>query len=429
MSSFNASIRRRRKTFLCLAVFAMNLLFSHNTLSGGLYLTQIATPGSVGTAGVGNVVNNMGPDSAFTNPAGMTGIQADSMMAGIQVAVPVVEFDSSVATAGGKDGGNAGEVAPIPGTYLVKVLSDDWRLGFSISGTLGGGVDYGKDFVGRYQATKSELAGVGISPSLAYRVNDKLSIGGGVTFIYSKLDMDIALNQPGNLADGEVSMEELDDWGVQGFLGLTYQITDRAMLGIVYRSESETDMRGDLKFKNLLGGAPPGNALSSSLDSAKISWDYPQMVSIGLKYKLTEQLSIMADVDWEDWSEFSDNYVSIGGGTVNTNIDRNFDDTWHGGVALQYKFDDSHLFLAGISYDSSAVEDKYRTADLPLDEQLKVSVGFGRRGQGNLDYSLALSYIYLGEGKIDQTVQGERFKGEFENNFIFFPSATINYRF
>ena len=183
MSSFDTRIRQSRKTFLCLAVFATNLLFSHNTLAGALYLTQIATPGSVGLAGVGNVVNNMGPDSAFTNPAGMTGIQADSMMAGIQVAVPVVEFDSSVATAGGKDGGNAGKVAPIPGTYLVKVLSDDWRLGFSISGPLGGGVDYGKDFVGRYQATKSELAGVGLSPSLAYRVNDKLSIGGGVTFI------------------------------------------------------------------------------------------------------------------------------------------------------------------------------------------------------------------------------------------------------
>lgn len=39
--------------------------------AGGIYITQIATPGSVGTAGVSNVVNNIDASSVFTNPAGM----------------------------------------------------------------------------------------------------------------------------------------------------------------------------------------------------------------------------------------------------------------------------------------------------------------------------------------------------------------------
>jgi len=158
------NINHHNISLLSSAVFITNLLISQNILAGGLYLSQIATPGSVGTAGVGNVVNTYTADASFTNPAGMTGIQNDAFLAGIQVAIPIVKFDSSVSTASGSDGGNAGVVAPIPGSYLVKVLSDDWRFGFAITAPLGGGVDYGDDFVGRYSATKSELAGVGLSP-------------------------------------------------------------------------------------------------------------------------------------------------------------------------------------------------------------------------------------------------------------------------
>lgn len=425
MRKIEAGLNHSCKYLLCLAILAMNILVSQNILAGGLYLTQISTPGSVGTAGVANVVNRLTPDAAYTNPAGMTGIQNDMFMAGMQLAIPKIEFDSSIATAGGGDGGNAGEFAAIPGSYLVKVLSNDWRLGFSLSAPFGAGLDYGDNFVGRYSATRSTLGGVGMSPSLAYRVNDKLSIGGGVSFIYSQVDLDIAVNRPGPLPDGKVSFDKLDDWGVQGFLGLTYELNDRTVFGLVYRSKSSVDLRGDLKIK----GAPLINTLASSLDSAKISWDYPQLVSLGMRYKITDQLSIMADADWEDWSEFADNYVSIGGGTINTTIDRNWNDTWHGGVAMLYNLDEDHIASAGISYDSSPVDDKFRTADLPVDEQLKLSVAYGKRGQGNLDYSFALSYIYLGDGKIDQTIQGVRYKGEFETNYILFLAATINYRF
>jgi long-chain fatty acid transport protein len=75
----------------------------------------------------------------------------------------------------------------------VKTLGDDWRLGLGITAPLGGGVDYGKDFVGRYQAQRSVMTGLGITPSVGYKVNDKLSLGGGISFIYSNLDLDIAI--------------------------------------------------------------------------------------------------------------------------------------------------------------------------------------------------------------------------------------------
>ncbi|MEA2078968.1 MAG: outer membrane protein transport protein [Pseudomonadota bacterium] len=113
--------------------------------------------------------SSISADSSWTNPAGMTGLQQDEMLAGMQVLVPKIEFDSSVAEAGGSDGGNAGNIAAIPAFFMVKKLSDRVRLGFSLVAPQGSAMSYSDNFVGRYGATKVSLAAIGGSPSIAYK--------------------------------------------------------------------------------------------------------------------------------------------------------------------------------------------------------------------------------------------------------------------
>jgi long-chain fatty acid transport protein len=208
--------------------------------AAGFYIPEVGTPSSLGTGGVANPTNTYGADASWTNPAGMTGLQHDEIMAGLQLILPKTEFDSSIATAGGSDGGNAGVVAPIPSFFYVNKVSDRLRLGFSVAGVLGGGLDYGDNFVGRYSTISAELAGVGLSPSLAWQVNDRLSLGAGVSFMYTLFNEEIAINPDlvptGNGRDGKLKIEDATDWGYQPFFGLTYAFSDRALLGVVYRA-------------------------------------------------------------------------------------------------------------------------------------------------------------------------------------------------
>jgi long-chain fatty acid transport protein len=401
-------------------------------MAGGLYISEVNSPASLGTAGANNVVNNVAADAAYTNPAGMTGIDRDTLMPGFQLILPKVEFDPSIATAGGNDGGNAGEVAPIPGLSAVKVLSDQWRLGLAITAPIGGGVDYGDNFAGRYSATRSVLTGLGISPSLGYKINNSVSVGIGVTAIYTKFDLDIAIKQStplgAPLSDGMVHIDKIDDWSGQGFLGLTWQITDQAMLGVVYRTKAEIELEGDLSIKGLAGPTRIVNAITSRLDKVEVDFDLAQVVAVGLAYDVSDDLRIMVDFDWEDWSEFSDNYISIQGGAITTDIDRKWDDTWHVGVAALYKMDDSFM-SAGISYDSSPVDDDDRTFDLPADEQLKLGASYGQHVRDNLSWAVGLGYVWLGEGKIAQLSQGEFVKGEFDSNFFVSIGGNMRYLF
>ena len=404
------------------------LLFSQNSFAGGFYLPEIATPGSVGTAGVANVTNVDDASSAFTNPAGMTALEGDEVEAGMEVLIPVNKFDSDIATAGGSDGGNAGNPAVIPGLFVVKGLNENLKLGFSIAAVAGGGLDYGENFVGRYQAYKAVLQTVGVGPSLGYKINDMLSIGAGIYMLYTTFNEKIAVKQP--LAnDGTVQFQDINDISYQWTAGITFQPTDRLLFGFTYLSESDVDLSGDLKTSGLQ--QPLANLLGDA-DSITVDFDLPEAFTFGLRYRVTEQLTLLADSNYQRWSQFSQTNVridDIGGNPGVTSFDRDWKDTWHVGGALKYDFGVNHIVAMGISYDSSPVTNKDRTADLPIDEQFRVAAAYGKNNPIGLAYSFSASYVYFGEGKMDQTAQGERFKGKFDTNYLVFVAASVHYRF
>jgi len=414
---------------LTLSIATTLLLVATSVFAGGLYLPEIGTPISVGTAGVGNVTNTFSADAAITNPAGMTDIEHDVALMGMQLVIPTVRFDSDIATAGGSDGGNAGFVSVIPSTFVVKTLGDDWRLGLGITAPLGGGVDYGKDFVGRYQAQRSVLMGLGIAPSVAYKVNDKLSFGGGVSLIYTNLDLDIAINQPGD-DDAQVNIDKIDDWGYQGFVSVMYKATDRLTLGALYRTESDVELEGDIGFKNVNPALLA--QILSNVDDVEVDFSYPQAIDIGLRYELNDTIMLMTDFNWQEWSAFGDTRLGIegiGGNSKVTSFDRDWDDTWHVGFAIAHKLNETDIITGGVAYDSSPVSDSKRTADIPVDEQLRLSAAYGRTVSETFDFALGTTFLWLGKGKMDQVAGGERFKGEFSTNNIIFLSATMNYKF
>ena len=110
-ASLYRSIRSVRLT--AGVAIALLVLTAASVHAAGFYITEVGTPGSLGTAGTANPTNNQGADSAWTNPAGMTGIDRERVMAGgMTLILPKIEFDPSQnTTAPGSDGGNAGKVA------------------------------------------------------------------------------------------------------------------------------------------------------------------------------------------------------------------------------------------------------------------------------------------------------------------------------
>ena len=208
-------------------------------------------------------------------------------------------------------------------------------------------------------------------------------------------------------------------FGYQPFFGLQYQPTDRLLIGLVYRAKADIELKGDVLFRNFV--------VPAQINTVKVAWDNPQTFEGGLRFNLTDDKMIAVKAGWEDWSKFSHNQLSFGGGIINpvVSLDRKFDDTWHAGIAYAQSFNKNRRISFGFSYDSSPVSDANRTIDLPFDETFKFSTSYSVRGDGNFDYAFGATLFVFGDGKVDQTAQGVRFVGEFDSNHMLMIGATI----
>jgi Outer membrane protein transport protein (OMPP1/FadL/TodX) len=124
---------------------------------------------------------------------------------------------------------------------------------------------------------------------------------------------------------------------------LTYRLSDRVLLGAVYRAEMEVDLEGDVKFQNL-------GALTPPIKRVDISWDNPQTLEAGLSYRLIDGNTLFFNAGWQDWSAFSNNDLDFTGAGV-VSLDRNWKDTWEAGTALS-NIENREGYSVGFSYES-----------------------------------------------------------------------------
>ena len=235
--------------------------------------------------------------------------------------------------------------------------------------------------------------------------------------------------------DAEVEFRDLDDLGVQPIVGVQYQVNDRLMLGLNYRAEFDTELDGNLRLRNLDPSIPlPGN---SNLD---IDWTNPQWLEAGLAWKVTGTKFIWLRGNWQEWSEFSENQLTIslpaaGAPPQVAKLDRQFDDTWSVGLAFGTRERDIDIssqkanggWLFGVGYESSPVSDGDRTIDLPFEENWKISTAYFNSGNKKFGWSLAGQVQIFGDSAVDQTAQGARFSGDFKDFYVVYLTGTLRF--
>jgi long-chain fatty acid transport protein len=96
--------------------------------------------------------------------------------------------------------------------------------------------DYGKTWAGRYYVTRESLITVKINPSIAYLVNDWLSVGAGLSFSVGRLLFQSKINNVlPRSADGGLSIESWDE-AFGGNAGILLRPVKRLRIGITYQS-------------------------------------------------------------------------------------------------------------------------------------------------------------------------------------------------
>jgi len=395
---------RRPLRILPIALLALTLSGARPAAAGGILLYEFGTA-EVGLAAAGYAARAQDASTAFTNPAGMTRLEGTQALAGGQLMWLSNRFSVGDGTSpglGSEGGGRAigaNGFVPGAGAFVTHRLSPDLWLGFSVAGNFGSIIDYDDNWVGRYRVQQATLLGVQFVPSIAYRVNDKLSIGAGLNAVYGIFDQKVAINNAvPSSADGRL---ELDDktWGFGGNVGLLYEVAPGTRVGLTWTSQVDLDFDSSARFSGL------GPVLSTLLASrglldanVGIGTKIPQQVMASVASRIDDRWTVLGNVGWQQWSKFGQVEVGIDNSLnpVALTTSLPFKDTWHVAVGAQYRLSDPWTLNMGIAYDSGFQERGNVTPLLPVNAAWRFGVGGEQQLSKSLKWGVAGELLYGG---------------------------------
>ena len=355
--------------------------------------------------------------TAYMNPAGLTRIPNTQIVGIATFAYTVSEFEVKPGTTmSGGNPDNEDDILFIPSFYLSKPLGEDFRFGLTLNVPTGIGSDYGNTWAGRYITTETSLVFVNFSPVLAYRINNRFSIGGGLNIMYESYEYEAAINNAAQ-PDGKVRLET-EGFGVGFNIGALFELSTKTRFGLTYRSETEPDISGTPEFENM-GPVRTAALRNAGVLGAEINADSktPQNVLAGLYHELSQDLSLTLDVIWIDFSEFGVEQASVGDNS--TTFSSKYKDMWGGSIGGKYRFSQDWTAAVGAVYLSEGVSDEDRSLGLSFDRIIGFGVGIERQLNKKRRLHVNLNYYDLGSAPVDTrpTPLSGRVVGEYNKHF------------
>lgn len=471
-----ADHRFKLKPSLVFSTFTL-LFFTTSAHSAGFALIENSASG-MGNAFAGAAASAEDASTVWFNPAGMTYL-AESLEGKSQLtnAAHIISAKTDFTDKGSSrpplfGGATSGDKAisgrvtsPVPNLYYVRPISDRLQFGLALNGPFGSKTEYDDDWIGRYQATETDMKTVNINPSLSWKVNDKLSVGGGVSAQYIKVKLGRSfdstgaclksatatlkqgekdkramqgecataypLASAGNLATDSKALVEGNDVSFGFNFGLLYHPTKKTRIGASYRSKVKHDLTGnatydvDAALKQITDNYDIKDYTNKAV---KASVELPDSVSLSLAHKLNSRLELLGDVTWTRWSTFQELHVKDTVGNTVSQVDEKWKDVTRVSLGAKYQYNDKLTLRTGVAYDEEPIPStRYRTPRIPGNDRTWVSLGAGYKLNKKLALDFGYSHLFLKETPIDNP-EGFSVRGLYDSH-VDILSAQVNYTF
>lgn len=375
------------------------------TLTLGLPVVAHATNGDqlLGVTaiqwGMGGAVVAAPQDAAtiFVNPAGLA-----------ELGMEEVRFDLSPGFMNPPREANGtksdSDLFFLPSGSVAFKSSDKTYYGIGLAAQSGFGVDF-DDIAAAAPGNQHFVTTKGlfkISPSVGYKVNDKLSFGASINIAYQSLALSNAmLNFPQN-----------QQFGYGFTLGAIYHVNDKLQFGASW--VSKTDIAE--------------HQFNTSEGKFSLDMDVAQQLTVGLAYKPDSSLLIEADVKWINHSDTMDS-VTINrpagyAGTVPAKLNFGWDDQIVLAVGVQKTLNPKTDIRFGLNYGESPIgpEDVDQNIGSLAIPELHFSAGLTRKLTDKVSGSL--SYTKAFENTVNSSTSSSTIS--IEQNVVY---AQISYQF
>lgn len=428
-------------TYICLDVlspYKLNCVFMRNklltllgsallsgTAMAGGYQVNLASQRQIGMGHTGTGIQT-GTSSIFFNPGAMSYLRENGVTIGASAISSHIAYQptgSNQTRLADNDLGTPFQV------YAAYKVDDLLTVGLGIYTPFGSGVRWGNEWNGRFGLDEINLQAIFFQPTVSYKISEKLGVGLG--FVVATGGVNLQRVVPVQNQDGTEGSIELDGSAQTGFgvnAGVYYQATEKLSIGVDYRSKIDLKVEGgDVIFANIpsaaSGSFPEGAEFSAMLP-------LPATLTLGLGYKVNEQLTLAADVSHVGWSAYEslrfDFTKPIGGSSVSESA-RNYEDAFIYRIGAEYQLDDKLALRAGAYYDQTPVQDGYLTPETPDADSRGLSVGLGYALTEK--FSVDASFLYINKKERTDTAEFSRGVAGTFKSIAYIPGLALNYKF
>jgi long-chain fatty acid transport protein len=402
---------KQNRLLFCAIPALLLILCSGFAWAGAFQLLEQNASG-LGNAYAGSAAVAENASTIFFNPAGMTQLQPREFSVGLVAMRPSIKFTNNGSTTPkafnpgatvlitGNDGGDAGGWNYIPDGYLSWALTKDLYAGVGFGALFGLATEYDSNWYGRYHSIKFTIETYNVNPSIAYRINDNLSLGFGVNWQKMKAEY---VRQALPSAQARIDADD-SSWGWNA--GVLVKLSPFTRIGASYRSSIDYTLEGDIS-----------GALNAP---AKADLKLPDTFILSVAQTLSDRWELLGDFSWIGWGSVDTiNIINKATGNIQQQLLPEFNNSCRVALGTNYKLNDTWKLKFGIAYDKTPVPDaQHRLVSLPDNDRFAFATGAQWKPikAGALD--LGLAYYYLTNSDIHNNQNPTRgiVKGSYDVN-------------
>lgn len=357
------------------AVALATLLVAGSAYGSGYRIPEQSVD-STGKAGA-NIASASRADATYFNPANMSWLDDTTLIQGNMSYIHLTPVDFN----NGASIQSEDENFFIPTGFVVSPYFGDFRFGFSNT-TPAGLAKRWKDTPGDFFSREFALKTFELNPTVSYRVNEKISVAGGVRMLYADADL---WNVKYKLAGDTI------EWGYN--FALSVKPTEKVNVSATYRSNIDLGFTDNGAVFNPFG-KPYFPA--TGVISASTTIPAPAVLALSVAFEPVDKLTVELTWDRTFWSKYEslDIQTNPSGSPFYTNTAKDWDDSDAFRIGLSYQYSDTLELMAGIAYDKTPIPDDTVSYELPDSDAWLYSVGFQYKYTENLEFGMAVLYDY-----------------------------------
>ncbi len=427
----------KRFTLSGLMALLVSLLSSSMIFGAGFQIPEqgVASMG-MGMAGIGKADDLA---AIYHNPAGLATQKGTNLYVDVAGIGPRATYTRPGFA--GED--NKSDLIPVP---LMAVASDfGGRLdqiivAFAVNAPFGLRNEYDATGPQRYLSTNISLATAYVGPYVGWQLSPQLAVGAGVQYVYATAEIEQRINYGGALNpalnenqayDGNLLIDNASDHGVAANIGLLWKPTEQVQLGLSWHSGIDLNIDGDATLTIPAAVTQISGGLMQSLSTqGQTTVSLPQTLGAGVAFQPLSALTIVADVNWINWSVYK-------------NIDFTFDQNtpyfpdkenprdWEDSIALrlgaEYLVTEQIALRAGYLFDQSPIPTDSLGPELPTGDRNGITFGAGYQWE-RFAVDVAYAHLFIEDRTVTETIRDPEPFGDYESSANIF-GASLAFKF